>query len=152
MPSLLLALLLSTFPSSQSTTWMRLESFRLSIGMSRTQVLETLRTWNPKPGKDANELVVDYDGDKAITLEFRNERLQSVRFELFRLLPQVRTAFEEEREYLRKTYGAPRRATSTILIYDNVLPNLMVVVKDDPQSEQGKKGLGVLAVRYYDPR
>jgi hypothetical protein len=28
----------------------------------------------------------------------------------------------------------------------------MVVVTDDPNSAQGKKGLGVLAVRYYDPR
>jgi len=25
-------------------------------------------------------------------------------------------------------------------------------VTDDPKSEQGKKGLGILAVRYYDPR
>jgi hypothetical protein len=39
-----------------------------------------------------------------------------------------------------------------VLIYDNALPNVMVVVNDDPMSEQGKKGLGVLAVRYYDPR
>jgi hypothetical protein len=152
MPSLFLTLLLSAFPSNQQTAWMRLESFRLSIGMSRAQVLETLRSWNPKPGKDANELVIDYDGEKALTLELRDERLRSVRFELFLLLPQARKAFEEEQAWLLKTYGPPRRSTPSILIYDNVLPNVMVVLKDDPRSEQGKKGIGVLAVRYYDPR
>jgi hypothetical protein len=152
MPALLFALLLSAFPSQQQTTWMRLESFRLSIGMSRTQALEVLRAWNPKPGKDAGEVVVDYDGDKALTLEFRNERLRAVRFELFVLLPKVQKAFEEERAYLLETYGPPRRARPSILIYDQILPNVMVVANADPASEQGKKGLGILAVRYYDPR
>jgi hypothetical protein len=28
----------------------------------------------------------------------------------------------------------------------------MVVLSDDPQSRYGKKGVGYLAVRYYDPR
>ncbi len=152
MPGFLLALLLTAFPSTQQTSWMRLESFRLSIGMSRMQAMEALHTWNPKEGKDANEVVVDYSGEKAITLEFKNERLQSVRFELFVLLPQVRKAFEEERVHLLKAHGEPRRSTRSVIIYDNELPNVMVVVKDDPASEQGRKGVGVLAVRYYDPR
>lgn len=152
MAGFLLALLLTAFPSTQQTTWMRLESFRLSIGMSRAQAMDALRAWSPKEGKDANEIVVDYTGEKAITLEFKNERLQSVRFELFVLLPQVRIAFEEERGYLLKLFGDPRKSTRSVIIYDNELPNVMVVVKDDPTSEQGKKGVGVLAVRYYDPR
>jgi hypothetical protein len=152
MAGLLLALLLTAFPSTQQTSWMRLDSFRLSIGMSRTQAMEALRAWEPKEGKDANEIVVDYTGEKAITLEFKNERLQSVRFELFVLLPQVRIAFEEERAYLAKALGDPRKSTRSVIIYDNELPNVMVVVKDDPASEQGKRGVGVLAVRYYDPR
>ncbi|HEX2835983.1 MAG TPA: hypothetical protein VHW00_23455 [Thermoanaerobaculia bacterium] len=152
MPGFLLALLLTAFPSSQQTAWMRLESFRLAIGMSRMQTLETLKAWNPKEGKDRNELVVDYTGEKSITLEFRNERLHSVRFELFVVLPQARVAFEEERQHLLDAIGKPRKATPSVLIYDGQLPNLMVVVQDDPKSEQGKKGVGVLAVRYYDPR
>ena len=37
---LFLALLLSTpFPSSSRTAWMRPESFRLSIGMARTEAV-----------------------------------------------------------------------------------------------------------------
>ncbi len=143
----LLALLL-TVAAPAKTDWMRLDAFHLAIGMPRAEAVEAVRAWNPKPGKDADELVVDYGSDKALTLRFRNDRLQSVRFELFVLLPQVRQAFEERRAAM----GEPRRATRSILIYDNALPNAMVVVNDDPKSEQGKKGVGVLAVRYYDPR
>jgi hypothetical protein len=152
MTGYLLALLLTILPSADTTTWMRLESFHLSIGMSRMEAMQALHAWNPKDGKDGNEVVVDYAGDKAITLEFKNERLRSARFELFVLLPAVRKAFEAERAHLLETHGEPRKATPSVLIYDNALPNLMVVVKDDPNSEQGKKGVGVLAVRYYDPR
>ena len=134
--------------AAPTTDWMQPDAFHLTIGMQRAEALNALRAWNPKQGKDANELVVDYGGDKSLTLEFRKERLTSVRFELFILLPQVRKAFEEKRTKL----GVPRKATRSILIYDNALPNVMVVVNDDPKSAQGKKGLGVLAVRYYDPR
>lgn len=142
----LLALLLAI--ATPSTDWMRLDAFHLTIGMPRAEALGALRAWNPKQGKDANEIVVDYSGDKALTLEFKKDRLTSVRFELFVLLPQVRKAFEAK----RTTLGEPRKATRSVLIYDQALPNVMVVVNDDPKSVQGKKGVGVLAVRYYDPR
>ena len=146
----LLALLLTI--TAPKTDWMRLDAFHLTIGMHRAEAVDALRAWNPKPGKDANELVVDYASDKALTLEFKKNRLTSVRFELFVILPQVRQAFEERRAALLLSHAEPRKATRSILIYDNALPNVMVVVNDDPKSEQGKKGLGVLAVRYYDPR
>jgi hypothetical protein len=153
MPFLLALLLLTPPPPSKVTTdWMRPDAFHLAIGMSRLQVMSTLASWTPKPGKDANEVIVEYSDDKALTLDFRNERLHSIRFELFVLLPGVRKAFDEERLHLQEERGDPRRATKSILIYDNALPNVMVVVTDDPNSTQGKQGLGVLAVRYYDPR
>ena len=144
--------LLTAFPSTSQTSWMRLESFRLTIGMTRDEAITAIRDWNPKKGKDKDEIVVDYSGDKALTLEFRNDRLRSVRFELFAFLPQIRKAFDEERIYLREARGVPRKATKAILVYDTALPNVMVVVNDDPKTETGKKGLGMLAVRYYDPR
>ena len=144
--TILLALLLAI--AAPKTDWMRLESFHLAIGMPRPDALAALSAWNPKPGKDANEVVVDYAAERSLTLEFKKERLHSVRFELFMLLPQARKAFEEK----RATMGEPRKATRSVLVYDNALPNVMVVVADDPKSAQGKKGLGVLAVRYYDPR
>ncbi|MFL6244588.1 MAG: hypothetical protein ACJ74H_01080 [Thermoanaerobaculia bacterium] len=151
--ALLLALLLSTaFPSTSRTSWMRPESFHLAIGMSRDDAMAALEKWAPKPGKDADEVIVDYSDERALTLQFRNDRLMSVRFELFVFLPDIRLAFEEERARLAESRGKPRKATKSILIYDNALPNVMVVAADDPKSEQGKQGIGVLAVRYYDPR
>ena len=151
--ALLLALLLSTaFPSTSRTSWMRPESFHLTIGMTRAEAMTALEKWAPKPGKDADEVIVDYSDERALTLQFRKERLTSVRFELFVFLPDIRLAFEEERVRLGESRGKPRKATKSILIYDNALPNVMVVATDDPKSEQGKKGIGVLAVRYYDPR
>ncbi|MEO8383568.1 MAG: hypothetical protein ABI779_28175 [Acidobacteriota bacterium] len=153
MATILAALLwLTLAPTPQQTEWMRLESFHLAIGMKRADAVDAVRAWNPKPGRNANELVVDYSGERSLTLEFKKDRLQSARFELFVLLPGARKAFEEKRTSLVGLLGEPRKATRSILIYDNTLPNVMVVVADDPKSEQGKKGLGVLAVRYYDPR
>jgi hypothetical protein len=152
MPALLAILLLTAFPSTSRTAWMRPDAFHLTVGMSRAEVERALGKWSPKPGKTANELVVDYSDDKSLTLEFRNGRLTSIRFELFAYLNAIRGAYDEERQYLLGAHGKPRMASKSILIYDNTLPNVMVVVTDDPKTEQGKKGLGVLAVRYYDPR
>lgn len=151
---LTLLLLATSFPSSSQTSWMRPESFRLAIGMTRGEALQVLSQggWDSKPGRDANEVVVDYAGDKSLTLEFQRDRLRSIRFELFAFLNDSRRAFDEERQHLAKARGTAKRATSALLIYDEALPNVMVVLANDPKSEHGKKGLGLLAVRYYDPR
>jgi hypothetical protein len=147
-----LLLLATSFPSTSRTSWMRPDAFHLVVGMPRAEVVKALDKWTTKAGKDKNELIVDYSEDKALTLEFRNDRLRSIRFELFTYINGIRGAFDEERNYLREAHGDPRITTKSILIYDNLLPNVMVVVTDDPKTEQGQKGLGVLAVRYYDPR
>jgi hypothetical protein len=148
----LLALLLTIAPPASPTGWMTLQSFHLTIGMPRAEALAAVRAWNPKEGKNANEVFVDYSSDKALTLEFEKDRLKAVRFELFVFMPHLRKAFDEQRALLQKSFGDPRKATKSILIYDAALPNVMVVAADDPKSTHGKKGLGVLAVRYFDPR
>ena len=143
----------TSFPSSSQTSWMRPDAFHLAIGMGRGEAVRVLEPWNPKPGKNENEIVVDYTGEKALTLEFNKaNRLHSVRFELFAFIPQVRKAFDEEKQRLREILGEPRKSTKAVLIYDGTLPNVMVVLTDDTKSEQGKQGIGMLAVRYYDPR
>ena len=152
MPLLLALLLATAFPSTSRTSWMSPDSVHLKIGMSRTEAMTALEKWAPNPGKDANDVVVDYSDDKALTLKFRKGRLTSVRFELFVFLPEIRLAFDEKRASLAESLGKPRKATKSILIYDNALPNVMVVATDYPKSQHGKQGLGVLAVRYYDPR
>ena len=100
----------------------------------------------------ADQLVIDYGDDKEVTLQFHRNRLRSIRFELFVFLPDARTAFAEERDFLRETLGAPKKLKSkSVVLYDGVLPNVMVVLSADPKSANGSKGLGILVVRYYDP-
>ena len=152
MAQILAFLLLATsIPSTSLTSWMRPEAFHLRIGMGRGEAVRALQAWNPKPGKDKNELVVDYASDKALTLGFEDNRLHSVRFELFLFIPEIRKAFAEEKQRLHETLGEPRKATKAVLIYDHKLPNVMAVLTDDTKSTQGKQGIGMLAVRYYDP-
>jgi hypothetical protein len=133
---------------------MRPESFHLAIGMPRGEALQVLSQggWESKPGRDANEIVVDYAADKSLTLEFQKDRLRSIRFELFAFLAESRKAFNEEHKHLIKERGRAKKATSALIVYDEALPNVMVVLVDDVKSEYGKKGLGLLAIRYYDPR
>ncbi len=152
MPLFLALLLATAFPSTSRTSWMSPDSFHLTIGMTRADAMTALEKWAPKPGKDADQVVVDYSDDKALTLQFRKDRLASIRFELFVFLPEIPVAFQEARTSLAGSLGKPRKATKSILIYDKALPNVMVVATADPKSQHGKQGLGVLAVRYYDPR
>ena len=150
-----LAFLLATaFPSSSRTAWMRPEAFHLAIGMSRADTLKRLESdgWKTKPGKDASQVVVDYTDERSMTLGFERDRLNSIRFELFEVLPQIRSAFDEEKAFLKTKLGRPKRVKSkSVVLYENVLPNVMVVVSADPKSEQGKQGVGMLVVRYFDP-
>lgn len=153
---LVFTLLLATaFPSRTTTGWMRPEAFRLGIGMSRTEVMKVIKDggWDPKEGRTADEVVLDYTGERSVTLEFRRARLRSIRFELFLTLDKIKEAYEEERAYLRKELGPPRATLrdGAVLLYDDKLPNVMVVLSNDPKSDNGKKGIGFVAVRYYDP-
>jgi hypothetical protein len=146
----------SAFPSTTKTSWMTPQSFQLTIGMPRTEAVLTLQKsgWTVKDGKNDNEIVVDYTGEKALTLEFQKERLHAIRFELFGLIPDIRAAFVEQKSLLLKQHGDPKKnvRSQSIIVYDDRLPNILVVLNDDLKSEYGKKGVGYLAVRYYDPR
>jgi len=149
-----LALFFATaFPSNSKTSWMRPESFHLTIGMNRAAAIKALESngWKTKKGDAAGQLTVDYADDKSLTLQFAGERLTSIRFELFTILQDAPKAFEEERAFLRQSLGKPRQGTSKILIYDHKLPNVMAILSADPKSEQAQKGVGMVVVRYYDP-
>jgi hypothetical protein len=155
MLALVLTLLFTAFPSNSATSWMRPDAFHLELGMSRGEAARTLSDsgFQVKAGKKADELYFDYTDSRTVTLHFANDRLWSVRFELFAFLGEVRKAFDEVKTDLRKQRGAPKKlASKTIVVYDETVPNVMVVVSDDPQSENGRKGIGFLAVRYYAVR
>ena len=151
----LAALLLATaFPSTSKTSWMRPESFHLTVGMTREEALQSLADhgWKAKKGDDDKRMIIDYADDKSVTLQFRRKRLQSIRFELYLFLQDAPTAFDEEKTFLRQSLGEPKKLKSkSVVLYDGVLPNVMVVLAANPKSENGQKGLGILVVRYYDP-
>lgn len=151
---LLLFALVTSFPSHSKTSWMTPQSFRLTIGMTRADAVKTLLDsgWAVKPGKNREQVVIDYSEDKALTLDFNRDRLRSIRFELFAMLPDIRAAFAEQKSALKKELGNPKRLTSSsVVVYDDRLPNIMVVLSADPKSDYGKRGFGYLAVRYFDP-
>jgi hypothetical protein len=131
------------------------QSFHLTIGMPKGVAVQKLleNGWTLKPGRNEDEVVIDYTAEKALTLEFSRERLRSVRFELFALMPEVQAAFAEQKSLLAKAHGDPKKnvRSKTIVVYDDRLPNIMVVLSADPKTEYGRKGFGYLAVRYYDP-
>jgi hypothetical protein len=143
----------TAFPSNSKTSWMRPESFHLTIGMNRAAAVKALESngWKTKRGDGPGQLVVDYADDKSLTLEFYGERLKSIRFELFTILQDAPKAFEEERAFLRESLGRPRKNSNKIILYDQTLPNIMAVLSADPKSEQAQKGVGMMVVRYYDP-
>ncbi|HEV7571845.1 MAG TPA: hypothetical protein VGQ21_10145, partial [Thermoanaerobaculia bacterium] len=74
----------TAFPSNSKTSWMRPESFHLTVGMNRAAAVKALESngWHTKKGDAAGQLVVDYADDKSLTLQFAGERLTSIRFEL----------------------------------------------------------------------
>jgi hypothetical protein len=152
----LLVLLATAFPSQNKIAWMRPESFHLIVGMSRADTMKALDAggWKTRIGKNESQLVVDYTDAQSITLDFRKDRLHSIRFEYFSFLQDARAAFDDEKTYLRKVLGKPkaRVKSKTILVYDDRLPNVMVVLDVDPRTERGRQGIGMLSVRYYDPR
>lgn len=150
----ILALFFATaFPSNSRTSWMRPESFHLTVGMSRAAAVQAFESngWKTKRGDSDDQLVVDYADDKSLTLQFERERLKSIRFELFTFLQDAPKAFDEERAFLHKSLGKPRITSKKVVIYDQILPNVMAVLSADPKSEQAQKGVGMLVVRYYDP-
>lgn len=149
----LVTFLASIVPANH-TSWMRPDLFHLVVGMPRTEAVKTLEAngWKVKPGDDKDHLVVDYADDKSLTLQFRRDRLNAVNFEYFALVPEAQSAFTEQKDVLKERYGEPRKTLPSIVLYDDRLPNVMLILSADPKSEHGRRGLGMLVVRYYDPR
>ena len=53
---------------------------------------------------------------------------------------------------MKESLGQPKKMKSkSVLLYDRILPNVMVVLSADPKSANAQKGLGILVVRYFDP-
>jgi hypothetical protein len=151
---LAVAMLLASVSPSSNTSWMHPDSFHLIIGMPQREAVKVLQEggWKVTPAKEKDHMIMDYADDKSLTLQFKKGRLHAVNFELFALVPQAQIAFVEQKVMLREKLGEPRKALPSIVLYDDRLPNVMMVLNANPKSEHGRRGLGMLVVRYYDPR
>lgn len=152
--AILVALLSTAFSAPTKTSWMTPGAFHLAVGMKREKALQVLSDggWAPKPGKAPNQWIVDYSESQSLTLEFADDRLRSIRFELFAFFPEVKEAFKEQADLLRKQEGPPRKVKSpSVLIYDWKVPNIMVVMSIDHTTSAGRQGVGFLTVRYFAP-
>ena len=130
------------------------EAFHLRLGMSQAEARKQLDGggWPVKKGNEPNHLVVAYGEKQTVTLVFNGNRLESARFELVDFVPAVKSAFAEERSSLHQSLGPPSaQSPANTLIYDNLNPNIFVVMSLDPKTEMGRQGLGFLVVRYFVP-
>ena len=127
-------------------------AFHLKVGMSRGDAVERLRVGGlaTKPGKRGDELFVEFDQGKTLTLSFRRGNVSSIRFELVAFPNEIREAFVEKKKALREQLGPPVERGTT-LIYDQTKPNVMAVMSIDPKSSFGRQGLGFFVVRYFEP-
>jgi hypothetical protein len=142
------------FPSMSKTSWMEPAAFRLEIGMARAEAERRLEEsgLDTAPGKYPRQLVVRYDENKTVTLGFVDDRVQSVRFEFVDFIPGVKTAHAERVEALKEALGETGTEVSGgVLLFDDRMPNIMVVLSTRPDDSFGRQGLGFLSVRYYDP-
>lgn len=146
--------LANTLPSASRTAWMDPAAFHLQLNMRRADVTTRLesRGWKVVKGKDKSHLVIHYDEKKTVTLGFFNGRLHSMRFELVDFAPEIRAAFSEREEALKKKLGTPsKQVAQTMLVYEKTKPNVFVVMSVDAKTDYGRQGLGFLVVRYFDP-
>ncbi|HUO85260.1 MAG TPA: DUF6301 family protein [Thermoanaerobaculia bacterium] len=124
--------------------------------MTRAEATETLDRfgWKTEQGKYPRQRVLRYSDTQTVTMFFVDDRLQSIRFELVQFVPQVRVAFDELKATLAAQHGKPSemRMDGTMLVYREREPNIFVVASTRHDSDFGKKGLGFLAVRYYDSK
>lgn len=130
------------------------ESFHLSIGMKRSDAEATLaeHRWKLKEGKQG-DVVVEIESNKTMTIGFRAGKVDSIRFEYVAFFQDVKSAYADRENALRKSHGPPKRAgaSAKVLIYDRTSPNVHVVLSTDRSTSYGKQGLGFLVVRYFAP-
>lgn len=146
----------SAAPAASGSDWMTPDRYGICIGMSRGDVEAAVDRagLRMEAGKYPRQLVVRYAETKTITLQFVDDKLQSVRFELVDFIPVVRRAYEERVGVIEKTLGyeaAKTKGDRAVVTFNRETPNVMVVLSTMPNDDFGKQGLGFLAIRWFDP-
>jgi len=159
MLALVLLIQLSTHgavPAAAPLDWMSPDKLGVCIGMERADVEATIERAGLKaePGKYSRQLVLHYAETRTVTMQFVDDRLQSIRFELVDFIPAVRGAYEERPGPIEKRpgYGAPEeKGDRAVVMFNRESPNVMVVLSTVPDDAFGRQGLGFLAIRWFDP-
>jgi hypothetical protein len=144
------------FPSASNSSWMSLDAFGWCIGMPRAEVEASIARseWKSSPGKYSRQLIVRYSDTKTVNLQFVDDKLQSVRFELVDFIPAVRSAYDERVAVIEKQAGyegAKQKGDRAVLLFNRENPNAMVVLSTVANDDFGRQGLGFLAIRWFDP-
>lgn len=149
----LLLMAASQFPSATDTTWMEPAAFRLVLGESRDGVRETFETrgWSLEPGESDDVLVHPYDDRKSVAMEFREDRLVSVRFELVSFRPQLAGDWDDLRDQIRERFGEPEVDQPRVQVVNTPAFTIHAVLNDSVDSELGQSGAGMIIVRYFVP-
>jgi hypothetical protein len=132
------------------------ERLGLCIGMARPDVEAAVERagLRAEPGKYSRQLVVHYAETKTVTMQFVDDRLQSIRFELVDFIPTVRGAYKDRVAAIEKELGyeaAKQKGDRVVVTYKRESPNIMVVLSTVPDDAFGRQGLGFLAIRWFDP-
>ncbi|MFA6959008.1 MAG: hypothetical protein WC538_24310 [Thermoanaerobaculia bacterium] len=143
-------------PAVSSHDWMSPDKLGLCIGMARPDVEAAVERAGLKaePGKYSRQLVVHYAETRTVTMQFVDDRLQSIRFELVDFIPSVRGAYKERLGAIEKTVGyqaAKQKGDRAVVTFNRETPNVMVVLSTVPDDAFGRQGLGFLAIRWFDP-
>lgn len=149
----LLLMAVSQFPSATDTTWMEPAAFRLVLGESRDHVLSEFETrgWTLEPGESDEVLIHPYDDRKTVALEFRQDRLVSVRFELVSFRPRIAGDWDDLRAQLRERFGDPAVDQARVQVVNTPALTIHAVLNDSTDSELGQSGAGMIIVRYFVP-
>lgn len=142
-------------PAESATEWMQPAALGLETGMSTADVMARLEAegLTVTEGKVAGEQIVEYAAGRTITLQFRQQRLVSLRFELVDFLPMMRKHWTQLQEELSERIGEPDAAPPglEVRIWTSKSPNVMAALSMLQDDEFGKQGLGYAVVRYFEP-
>lgn len=149
----LMILLASQFPSASDTAWMEPAAFRLLIGEPREHLVSSFerKGWTLESTDDADVLLHPYDESKSVVMEFRDDRLVSIRFELVSFHPRLSKDWSEVTTRLRERFGEPEVDHQRLLVQHTGAFTIHAVLSDSPDSDLGQSGAGLIIVRYFVP-
>lgn len=146
----LLVLLLQSLPTTSEVAWMEPAAFHLKIGQTRAQVEASFARRGWKLAEEGETLVHEYANGKTVVLEFRDDRVRSIRFELVTFIPRQTAEWSEVRDRLLALHSKPVVESDSVMVFREKDLEIHAVLQDDPDSEIGKQQAAMIIVRYFD--